>query len=59
MSKWLLDHNGVDGGRLVPPDDYQLAELLIKAASGLEVEAVLVELYRAPSLIGELAYSRT
>jgi prophage maintenance system killer protein len=47
MSKWLLDHNGVDGGRLIPPDDYQLADLLIKAASGLDVEIVLVELFRA------------
>jgi prophage maintenance system killer protein len=58
MSKWLLDHNGVDDGRLIPPDDYQLADLLIKAASGLDVEIVLVELFRAPSLIGELAYSQ-
>lgn len=43
LARWLLDHNGVDGEVLLPPDDEIIAELLVKAAAGLDVEAAIVE----------------
>jgi prophage maintenance system killer protein len=44
LSRWVLDHNGLDGLALVPPDDRKLAHLLIKAAAGAEVESEIVGL---------------
>lgn len=47
LAKWTLDRNGIDGGKVIPPDDRQLADLLVKAAAGLDVEADVLELFRA------------
>jgi prophage maintenance system killer protein len=44
LARWVLDHNGKDGLALLPPDDRDLADLLIKAAAGAEVESQIVEL---------------
>jgi prophage maintenance system killer protein len=44
LARWLVDHNGIDGLRILPIDDRDLADLLIKAAAGAEVEAALVAL---------------
>jgi prophage maintenance system killer protein len=46
LAKWILDRNGEDGSALLPPDDREFAALLVKAASGLDVEAEMVELLR-------------
>ncbi len=34
LARWVLDRNGVDGSRLLPPDEREFADLLVKAASG-------------------------
>ncbi len=44
LARWVLDRNGVKGTALLPPDDRQFAELLVKAASGLDVEDQAVAL---------------
>jgi prophage maintenance system killer protein len=43
-AKWILERNGVDGARLIPPDDLGLADLLVQAASGHDVETAIVQL---------------
>jgi prophage maintenance system killer protein len=43
-AKWILDRNGIDGDRLIPTDDLVLADLLVQAASGSDVETAVVEL---------------
>jgi prophage maintenance system killer protein len=42
LARWVLDHNGLDGAVLLPADDRLVADLLIKAAAGADVEAELV-----------------
>ena len=37
LARWLLDHNGVDGELILPVDDEALGDLLVKAASGVDV----------------------
>lgn len=44
LARWVLDRNGLDGSRFIPADDRQLADLLIRAASGTDVEADVVAL---------------
>jgi len=44
LARWVLDRNGVKGTALLPPDDRQFAEFLVKAASGLDVEDQAVAL---------------
>lgn len=44
LARWLLDHNGVDGQMILPVDDERLGELLVKAASGVDVETAIIEL---------------
>ena len=46
LAKWILDRNGEDGTALLPPDDREFGALLVRAASGLDVEADMVELLR-------------
>lgn len=51
LARWLLDHAGEDGAALLPREDREFADLLVKAASGLDVEADIVGLLlsRRPS----------
>ena len=44
LARWVLDRNGLDGSRVIPPDDEQFADLLVKAASGTDVERKLIHL---------------
>lgn len=44
LARWLLDHNSVDGEAILPVDDEALGDLLVKAASGVDVEAAIIEL---------------
>ena len=46
LARWLLDRNDVDGAMLLPPDDREFADLLVKAASGHDVEDEAVALLR-------------
>jgi hypothetical protein len=38
-----IDNNARDGRRIIDPDDRALADLLVKAASGQDVEADIVQ----------------
>ena len=42
LARWLLDSNGVDGGEILPPDDRVIADLLVQAASGADVEQDII-----------------
>ena len=44
-AKWVLDRNGVEGTRLIPADDRVLADLLVQAASGHDVEQSMIDLF--------------
>ena len=44
LSRWILDRNEVNGSSIIRPDDYVLADLLVKPASGLDVETEIVNL---------------
>lgn len=44
LARWVLDRNGYDGLALLPPDDRRVAQLLVKAAGGTDVEERLVAL---------------
>ena len=52
LARWILDSNGIDGRRILDPDDRELADLLVRAASGEDVEARIIAsfLSRAQSL---------
>jgi prophage maintenance system killer protein len=43
LAKWTLDNNGQDGRRIIDPNDQELADLLVKAASGLDVGTDIVQ----------------
>jgi prophage maintenance system killer protein len=40
LAKWTLDHNGLDGAALLPPDDREVADLLVKAAAARMYKAL-------------------
>jgi prophage maintenance system killer protein len=48
LARWTLDRNGEDGAALLPPDDRYFPALLVKAASGLDVEGEIIEFLRRP-----------
>jgi prophage maintenance system killer protein len=43
LARWILDRNGFDGSVMIPPDDWKLADLLVQAASGRDVEKEIVD----------------
>jgi prophage maintenance system killer protein len=47
LARWVLDHNGADGARILPVDDEALGDLLVKAASGVDVEGAITGLLRS------------
>lgn len=42
LARWVLDNNAIDGNRVLPTDDLVLADLLIQAASGADVETDII-----------------
>ncbi|MBI2169138.1 MAG: Fic family protein [Actinobacteria bacterium] len=44
LARWVLDQNGLDGAIFLPPEDREFATLLVKAASGTDVEAEIIAL---------------
>jgi hypothetical protein len=42
LARWVLDRNGLDGSAFLTPDDREFADLLVKAASGHDVELDIV-----------------
>ncbi|MFV1961137.1 MAG: Fic family protein [Acidimicrobiia bacterium] len=47
LARWLLDSNGVDGAKVLPQDDRVIADLLVQAASGTDVEAEITSIIEA------------
>lgn len=47
LARWILDNNGIDGRRILAPETRELADLLIQAASGKDVEADIVQFFVA------------
>ncbi len=47
LAKWLLDRNGFEGERFIPPDDRVLGDLLVRAASGLDVGNAVANVFRS------------
>jgi prophage maintenance system killer protein len=47
LALWVLDRNGVDSRYFVQPDDREFGDLLIRAASGQDVETDMVALLRS------------
>lgn len=45
VARWVLDHNGIDGARVLPPNDRVLADLLVKAAMGVDVGPEILDLF--------------
>ena len=45
LAKWTLDNNGRDGRQIIDPDDREFAELLVRAASGQDVESDIVRYF--------------
>lgn len=43
LARWLLDRNGLDGARFLPPDDALIGPLLVEAAAGGTVERRMIE----------------
>jgi prophage maintenance system killer protein len=50
LARWVLDRNGRDGAAFIPADDRQLADLLVRAANGTDVESEIVDLLRSRDL---------
>ncbi|MFZ0015501.1 MAG: Fic family protein [Acidimicrobiia bacterium] len=42
LARWTLDNNGLDGSGILDPADRELADLLVQAAAGLNVEAEIL-----------------
>ena len=49
VAKRTLDNNGIEGERLIPPDDRKFADLLIEASMGRDVELQIVQLFQGRS----------
>jgi prophage maintenance system killer protein len=47
LAKWLLDRNGENGSSLLPPDDRVVADLLVAAAAGRDVERQLIDVLQS------------
>jgi prophage maintenance system killer protein len=47
LAEWTLDRNGQDGTAILPPADREVADLLVKAAAGQDVESVLLDLLQS------------
>jgi prophage maintenance system killer protein len=52
LARWVLDRNGQDSAALLPPEDRELADLLVRAAPGSDVADEIIQLLRSrrPSL---------
>lgn len=47
LARWLLDRNGIDGVAVLPSDDRVVADLLVRAASGHDVQKEIVSLFKS------------
>ncbi len=45
VGRWILDRNGLDGAKFIQENDIELAELLLQAARGEDVNKEVVDLF--------------
>lgn len=45
LARWILDNNGLDGLQIIDPADRDLAELLVQAALGRDVEQAVIQYF--------------
>lgn len=49
LARWVLDRNGADGSIVIPAEDRVIADLLVQAAAGQDVESELAAVFRSRS----------
>jgi prophage maintenance system killer protein len=49
LARWLLDRNRLDGAMILPANDREVANLLVRAASGADVQSERSALFRSSS----------
>jgi prophage maintenance system killer protein len=49
LARWLLDRNGLDGSVILPAEDREIASLLVRAATGTDVQAEVLAMLRRRS----------
>ena len=47
LAKWILDRNSIAEEKIIPPQDREPADLLVKAAAGLDVGIQILEPFRS------------
>lgn len=47
LARWLLDRNDQDAAVLLPPDDREAADLLVRAAAGSDTQNQLIRLLQS------------
>jgi prophage maintenance system killer protein len=46
LARWVLDNNQLDGRQFIDPDDRNLADLLVQAALGRDVELQVLRFFQ-------------
>ena len=60
VGRWILDRNDFDGGSMIPRNDFELANLLLDAARGRDMDEKVVELFKSRrALAGPLGIEPT
>jgi prophage maintenance system killer protein len=60
VGRWILDRNDFDGSLIIPPDDYELANLLLDAARGGDTAEKVIELFESRrALVGPVGIEPT
>ena len=49
LARWILDRNGREGSVILPAEDREIGVLLVRAASGADVQTELLELLQSRS----------
>lgn len=49
LARWVLDMNGLQGSSILDPDDRLIADLLVRAASDIDVEQEIIAAFRGQS----------
>jgi prophage maintenance system killer protein len=60
VGRWILDRNDFDGSLIIPPDDYELANLLLDAAREGDTAERVIELFESRrALVGPVGIEPT
>ena len=60
VGRWILDRNDLNGNLIIPPDDFELANLLLDAARGGDTAEKVIELFASRrALVGPVGIEPT